>query len=84
MVLTDGERALPPLPAYREDRDGWLTALWAAKEAAAKAEGRGLQGRPKDFEATITDGALAVAGRRIGLDRIENEGKEYVVAWTTA
>ncbi len=34
------------------DPDGaWLTRLWCAKEAAAKALGRGLEGRPKAWEA---------------------------------
>lgn len=83
MVLTESEMALEPLPELADARDAWLTALWAAKEAAAKAEGSGLQGRPKEFEATIHDGHLVVIGRSIGVERIVHEGKEYVVAWTT-
>ncbi|MBE7324086.1 polyketide synthase dehydratase domain-containing protein [Nocardioides sp. Y6] len=34
------------------DRDRELTRWWAAKEAAAKATGTGLQGRPRDHEVT--------------------------------
>jgi len=35
--------------------EAWETRLWCAKEAAAKLQGSGLQGRPKDFEATEID-----------------------------
>jgi phosphopantetheinyl transferase len=34
-----------------------VTRLWCAKEAAAKALGRGLGGRPKQFEAVEADGS---------------------------
>ncbi|WP_110180681.1 4'-phosphopantetheinyl transferase superfamily protein [Nocardioides solisilvae] len=37
------------------DRDRELTRWWAAKEAAAKALGTGLQGRPKGFEVLEVD-----------------------------
>src|SRR5690606_16701610 len=47
-ALTEGERAL--VPALDGGRDAALTLLWAAKEAAAKAAGTGLQGRPRDHE----------------------------------
>jgi len=64
LVLTAAEQCLPR-PAG-DGRDRWLTRLWAAKEAAAKAQGTGLQGRPKDFEVTAVDGdRLLVAGRWI-------------------
>jgi phosphopantetheinyl transferase len=45
LTLTAGEQVLRSVPG--DDRDTWLTRLWAAKEAAAKATGRGLEGRPK-------------------------------------
>lgn len=50
LALTPSERAVTR-PA-RMTRDEWLTCLWAAKEAAAQASGRSLDGRPKDFEMT--------------------------------
>lgn len=37
-------------------RDEWLTAVWAAKEAVAKADGTGLRGRPKDWAVQAVDG----------------------------
>jgi phosphopantetheinyl transferase (holo-ACP synthase) len=97
LVLTDAEQALDPPPALAGDRDAWRTALWAAKEAVAKAQGTGLQGRPKDFEVTRVDGDdLVVAGRRVHLDRLIEppptdrptdagtpERREHIVAWTT-
>ena len=48
------------------DRDTALTTLWAAKEAAAKAAGTGLQGRPRDFPITevIVDGSAPGAWAR--------------------
>ncbi|WP_238694358.1 4'-phosphopantetheinyl transferase superfamily protein [Nocardioides daphniae] len=45
------------------DRDRELTRWWAAKEAAAKALGTGLQGRPRDFvvaEVAQADGEVAL------------------------
>jgi phosphopantetheinyl transferase len=99
LVLTDTEQSLTPPPAFADDRDRWRTALWAAKEAVAKALGTGLQGRPKQFEATAVDGdVLVVAGRRVHFDLITTphrattdrgadagppEPREHLVAWTT-
>ncbi|MEU8588780.1 beta-ketoacyl synthase N-terminal-like domain-containing protein [Streptomyces sp. NPDC048664] len=72
----------------------WFTRFWAAKEAAAKAEGTGFQGRPKDF--AVVDAAdanrLVVSGPRhpahhVRCERTGNPpglpGRDYVVAWTT-
>ncbi|MFD4601231.1 beta-ketoacyl synthase N-terminal-like domain-containing protein [Streptomyces sp. NPDC058464] len=73
----------------------WFTRFWAAKEAVAKAEGTGFDGRPRDF--TVLDAAsdgsrLLVSGR---LERaypvhcapVRNPpalpDRDYVVAWTT-
>ncbi|MER7176986.1 beta-ketoacyl synthase N-terminal-like domain-containing protein [Streptomyces mesophilus] len=69
-----------------------LTRIWAAKEAASKAEGTGIQGRPRDFEATA-DGpdALRVstpsgATHRVRLTTAANPpglpARSYIVAWT--
>lgn len=91
LALTFRERALVPPDGY--DRDAWLTSLWAVKEAAAKATGRGLQGRPRDFEVTEPQVdrdrcRCRVGDRSIAFERLDGApgsslGKEYVVAWTT-
>ncbi|MCX4784362.1 type I polyketide synthase [Streptomyces sp. NBC_01264] len=53
-ALTAAEREL--LAARQASGEGtpalWFTRFWAAKEAAAKAEGTGFAGRPRDFEVT--------------------------------
>ena len=56
IALTADERRLADQLAAREgfDRAQALTALWSAKEAAAKAEGTGLGGRLRQW--TVTDG----------------------------
>ncbi|MFI1797993.1 beta-ketoacyl synthase N-terminal-like domain-containing protein [Streptomyces sp. NPDC020379] len=69
-----------------------LTRFWAAKEAAAKAEGTGLRGRPRDFRVVSADGdrltvrtpsgrthpvSLAEVGNPAGL-----RPRRYIVAWT--
>jgi phosphopantetheinyl transferase len=59
-VLTPAELALLP-----EDDRG-LTRAWAAKEAAAKAAGTGLAGRPRDFPIrAVVDDRLLVGDRWI-------------------
>ncbi|MFJ9567806.1 beta-ketoacyl synthase N-terminal-like domain-containing protein [Streptomyces fuscichromogenes] len=73
----------------------WFTRFWAAKEAVAKAEGTGFDGRPRDFtvlDATPDGSRLLVSGR---LERaypvhcapVRNPpalpDRDYVVAWTT-
>jgi len=93
LVLTPRERALHG--AHGLDRDGWLTCLWAVKEAAAKATGRGLLGRPRDYEVTEVEGSTALVGdRRVAFERIVPDealqagttpgdtAKEHIVAWT--
>jgi phosphopantetheinyl transferase (holo-ACP synthase) len=88
LVLTPAERALAVPDGY--DRDGWLTVLWAAKEAAAKAGGRGLDGRPKDFEVVERRGHhLRIGHRWIAFERLPpgtapnpTFRKEHIVAWT--
>lgn len=76
-ILTDAElRRLP-----NTDRDLWLTRVWVAKEAVAKAELTGLQGDPKRFKLTEIDGArLCVNERWV---QTAQEG-EYLVGWTEA
>ncbi|WP_435861070.1 beta-ketoacyl synthase N-terminal-like domain-containing protein [Streptomyces morookaense] len=69
-----------------------FTRFWAAKEAAAKAEGTGLQGRPRDFTVGSADGGRltvrAPSGRlhRVSWAETGNppglRPRQYVVAWT--
>jgi phosphopantetheine--protein transferase-like protein len=89
LVLTAAEQRLAPPEGY--DRDAWLTAVWAVKEAAAKATGRGLGGRPKDFEIVERrDGTAVVGDRLVAFERLPGTGtasptaaqKEHIVAWT--
>lgn len=93
VVLTPREQALEPPDGY--DRDAWLTSLWAVKEAAAKATGRGLQGRPQDFEVTECradedEHRCCVGDRWVGFElvgeptaaSIQTARKECIVAWT--
>jgi 3-oxoacyl-(acyl-carrier-protein) synthase/phosphopantetheinyl transferase len=50
--------------------DEWRTRGWAAKEAAGKAAGTGLSGRPKDLAVTARRGEeLTVAGWRVATAR---------------
>ncbi|SDQ87099.1 Phosphopantetheinyl transferase [Streptomyces sp. KS_16] len=66
----------------------WLTALWCAKEAAAKAAGSGLGGRPLDWTVTSAPGgALRVDspdGRHhlVHVDSVHDLSAHHVVAWT--
>jgi acyl transferase domain-containing protein/phosphopantetheinyl transferase (holo-ACP synthase) len=62
------------------DRDEWLTRMWAAKEAVAKAKGTGLVGDPRRFairdrvhERLLVD-ATWVETRRYG---------DFVIGWTS-
>ncbi|MFG2875642.1 beta-ketoacyl synthase N-terminal-like domain-containing protein [Streptomyces sp. NPDC048337] len=66
-----------------------LTALWCAKEAAAKAQGSGLGGRPRDWRVTgdPDSGGLLVrspAGHPYAVDTtlLGTEPLDHVVAWT--
>ena len=61
-------------------RDVELTRWWAAKEAAAKAAGTGMQARPKDWKVVEVDGdRLRIGDRWYATARI---GADHVVAWT--
>ncbi|MFQ6196516.1 beta-ketoacyl synthase N-terminal-like domain-containing protein [Streptomyces sp. NPDC000405] len=88
-VLADDERRLL-------DRLGGgpraLTRVWAAKEAAAKAEGTGLMGRPRDFRVRVDEAGRttvrAPSGRVHSVSFAETANpsglrpRRYVVAWT--
>ncbi|MDT3397352.1 polyketide synthase dehydratase domain-containing protein, partial [Streptomyces sp. B1866] len=66
-ALGEEERALlaARCRADGRPREEWFTRFWAAKEAAAKAEGTGLLGRPRDF-AVIEAGEPAAGGPGAG------------------
>jgi phosphopantetheinyl transferase (holo-ACP synthase) len=81
MILSPLERSL--LTARGHDLDLWLTRMWTVKEATAKATGRGLRGRPKDFEVDAVDGErLRCCGRWIATAPLDTCDGHYVVAWT--
>lgn len=76
----------------QEPESLWFTRFWAAKEAASKAEGTGLRGRPRDFRvvAAQPDELVVDSGsrvHRVHCRRISNmadlPSRDYVVAWTT-
>ncbi|WP_421121778.1 beta-ketoacyl synthase N-terminal-like domain-containing protein [Aquihabitans daechungensis] len=82
-ALSKKERArfeeLPDIDR-QSTRDLELTRWWAAKEAAAKAAGTGMQGRPKDWKIVEVDGdRLRIGARWFATARV---GTEHVVAWT--
>ncbi|MEV2255638.1 beta-ketoacyl synthase N-terminal-like domain-containing protein [Streptomyces sp. NPDC050147] len=94
VALDERERALlVGLSAVDGEREAvWFTRFWAAKEAAAKAEGVGLRGRPRRFavRAVHPYGLIVEAERQRHHLRCEHvaaptpgsPSKDYVVAWT--
>jgi phosphopantetheinyl transferase len=80
-VLTPSERSLRN--ASPDDRDTWLTRMWAVKEAAAKAAGPGLRGRPKDLEVdAVKQDRLRCLGRWITTEPLRTPDGQFIVAWT--
>ncbi|NNN21433.1 MAG: 4'-phosphopantetheinyl transferase superfamily protein [Acidimicrobiales bacterium] len=60
-----------------------LTQLWSVKEAAAKCEGTGFEGKPKSFEVLAKSGDKFLVGKHwIKTKLIENNERRYVVSWT--
>jgi len=72
-AFTEAERVrwLAALPSAERTRAA--VALWCAKEAAAKAAGTGLKGRPQDWQTTAFERAHAPRAR------VCHEGREYEV-----
>ena len=92
-ILTNDERVLLAAAGAMGDlggphRDEILTRCWAAKEAASKAAGTGLQGRPRDWPVTeitadaVRIGGLWIATTTIGPPADERHPRAHVVAWT--
>ncbi len=80
-VLAPPERSL--CDAIPDDRDTWLTRMWAVKEAAAKANGLDLRRRPKDIEVdAVEQNRLRCLGRWIGTEPLRTSDGHFIVAWT--
>jgi phosphopantetheinyl transferase len=82
LALTGEEQRL--LATLADDRRTGVTRLWTAKEAAAKAAGTRLAGRPREFEVVGIEGdrLLVAAGGRVRavLSRLLDG---HIVTWTT-
>jgi phosphopantetheinyl transferase len=85
IAFTADERLLLDLLCGGGGRPIWVARFWAAKEAASKALGTGLQGRPQDFVVVAADD-----GRWLRVEhgphafRVASavlEGATHVVAW---
>ncbi|GAA4966666.1 hypothetical protein GCM10023205_34140 [Yinghuangia aomiensis] len=88
-ALTDDERTLLADLADGDPaaRTAWLVRFWCAKEAAGKADGTGLAGRPRAWRVVRAGGdTLVLAGPSGGhtvRTRVVADGPDrYVVAWT--
>jgi phosphopantetheinyl transferase len=84
VALGDAERALFRTLA---PKTLWFTRFWAAKEAAAKADGTGLDGAPRRFRVTAAqddhiDITVDDRTRRVECTTVEHGGRTFVVAWT--
>ncbi len=93
VAMGSAEQALFEQVCARSDESPklWFTRFWAAKEAVAKAEGTGLEHRPRAFEVRRAEGdELMVAGPQgdyqVHIRQVSNPPelpvRDYVVAWT--
>ncbi|GAA2505455.1 beta-ketoacyl synthase N-terminal-like domain-containing protein [Winogradskya humida] len=79
--------ALTPAELAQATDDHAFARIWAAKEAAGKALGTGLDGAPRRFEVDLTAATVSAAGRTFTVrwQEIENPpelpARRYVVAW---
>ncbi|MFB6813924.1 beta-ketoacyl synthase N-terminal-like domain-containing protein [Streptomyces sp. NPDC056347] len=79
--------------AGEESAAVWFTRFWAAKEAVSKRLGTGLRGRPADFRvvsaaperlSVVTGGVTyEVNSTAMTGGAREQDGRRFVVAWTT-
>jgi acyl transferase domain-containing protein/phosphopantetheinyl transferase len=84
IALGNAERALL---GSLTPRTFWFTRFWAAKEAAAKADGTGLDGAPRRFVVTAAhedhiDITVDGRTRRVDCTTVAHGGRTFVVAWT--
>jgi phosphopantetheinyl transferase (holo-ACP synthase) len=80
-VLAPPERSL--CDNTPDDRDTWLTRIWAVKRATAKASGLGPRCRPKDLAVdAVEQDRLRCLGRWIGTEPLPTSEGEFIVAWT--
>jgi phosphopantetheinyl transferase len=84
IALGDAERALL---ATLAPTALWFTRFWAAKEAAAKADGTGLNGAPRRFVVTAAhpdhiDITVDGRTRRVDCTTVQDGERTFVVAWT--
>lgn len=78
-AFTESERELLP----KADRDAWMARFWVAKEAFAKAGGRGLEGAPKRFVVREIDGARLLVTTETSAGWVETVTVEgHIVGWT--
>ncbi|MFV2020219.1 beta-ketoacyl synthase N-terminal-like domain-containing protein [Micromonospora sp. LOL_023] len=92
-ALTGPEMALLHQVSAGGDRQHWFACFWAAKEAAGKAEGTGLDGAPRRLRVVAVDANVLVvevpSGRsyRVACQSLENPAdlppRRYVVGWTS-
>jgi phosphopantetheinyl transferase len=93
LSLSEGEQELLDSLAGTDPdtRRLWFARFWVAKEAVGKAEGTGLDGRPRDFVVTAAapdELTVQVNGRRYRVESREVHNPEdlparrYVVGWT--
>ena len=70
-----------------QPQEVWATRLWCAKEAASKALGTGLEGRPRNFSAVdgYTDGRLVVEHVPTGQQFLVRTVRvlEFILAYTS-
>jgi phosphopantetheinyl transferase len=84
-ALPEELRLLEELAAAAPSDGAWPTRLWCAKEAAGKALGTGLAGRPRDFELVHAEqtGRMRIRHRPSGqqLDVVATDRDGMIVAY---
>lgn len=80
LALASTEQALVEAGTTQEiAKDELVTRIWSAKEAIAKKQGTGLEGKPKNFVVEeINDARMKINGQWVSSKTIGN----YVITWT--